>query len=354
MTRPKKSGDELLNIYRIARKAGVSISTVSRVLNNKSSVAAGTRRAVMECIESLGYVPKVYKNREVSLGIVCQRGAVFTNYLMEIVNGITAFAAEHGLRLSIFSLSEKDVSSRGLLGYAREFGIDGLIILQTGDDSDYLLDLKKESVPFVILNNRLGDRVNYIDVDNVRGIELAMSHLFALGHARIAFIAGDQSRDNFRDRLSSYRSSLRKNGKKLDEKLVAFASDRAIPHNHLHEGYAQMQALLAGRGRFTAVVCSSDEFALGAIRALSEAGIAVPRDVSVVGFDDYMISAYTLPPLTTVRQPLYDMGFLAAREVTRLAERQRRERPLARSTESVRRIMTPELVIRASTAPPRK
>lgn len=337
------------SIYRIAREAGCSIATVSRVLNNRARVAGPTRRAVLKCMRRLNYVPRLRLNRRTSLGVLMEySGAAMTHYVAEILNGAAAAAAARGVRLSIFSLFDKDVGSEGLLEYLRDNEIDALLVLLSNDRSLYLDRLADEQYPCLVVNNRRAGRVNYLDADNVRGAELAIDHLAHLGHRRILFLS-DSCADhvNFRDRLRGYRNSLRRHGIGFDAALAPEESSAAAAPDHLHLGYRRLRGALAAGIEFTAVFCATDDLAFGASRALTEAGLEIPRDVSLVGFDDYGVSEFVRPPLTTVRQPLKRMGETAVEEVLRLAaEGADQPRPL-------RRIFAPELVIRQSTAPPR-
>lgn len=351
--------DERLNIYRIARETGFSIATVSRVLNNKARVAEETRKAVLDVMRRLNYVPKLRPNRRLSIGILLEySGSVMTSYVAEIINGVSRFAFDHGVRISIFSVFAKEVGSTGLLDYLRDNDIDGVIVLLSNDHSTYIKHLEAERYPYIVVNNRLDGSINYVEIDNYRGAELAVSHLLQLGHRRIVCLAGTRIQDNFRDRLRGYRETLKRWKIAYDERLVPNGEDDTSPLNHLQLGYDKMRRVILDDIPFTAVFCSSDDFAFGALRAITEAGLEVPGDVSVVGFDDYEVSTYIRPPLTTIRQPLEEMGSVAAAELLKIVNVHRNERSSGALPPAegrvVRRTFTPELKIRGSTAAPRK
>lgn len=338
------------SIYEIAAQAGVSIATVSRVLNNRPSVAPETREDVLECIRKMSYVPRRGTRRMPSLSVLLEFGGpLLTPYIAEVVGGISAFTDETGLSLSIFSLTQPKVRERGLIPYLRENDIHGTIILLSNDNSRYIADLEADLIPFIVFNNRMGGRVPFIDVDNALGTEMALRHLHQLGHRSIAFIGGNLDNDSLRSRYTAYRSSVVKYGLDTNPQL-ARVEPMDHPCNHLMEGYEKTKRLLDSGVAFTAVNCVSDELAFGAVRALLDAGRSVPADVSVIGFDDCEMSMYVNPALTTVKQPLRAMGYRAARELSRLVDDYRAGIATKRS-DPQGIVERPELILRESTGP---
>lgn len=343
--------ETVYNIYEIAAAAGVSIATISRVLNNRSNVSPDTRRTVLECMHRLGYIPtRGSIDRPPVIGVLLEYSSpTLTAYVAEVVGGISYFSDRNGLSLEILSLDQPRIRERGLTRYLREAGIDGAIVLLSNDKSDYIRHLEEERFPCIVMNNRVGEVVRFVDVDNAAGAEMALSHLTGLGHTRIAFIGGALANESLRTRFAVFRRWL-ESSKAEPADAYARIEPAAAGTNHLQEGYDKTRRLLEMSVPFTAIFCASDELAFGSMRALLDAGLRIPADVSVVGFDDCEMAAYVQPGLTTVRQPLRDMGTKAARVLVEMIEGYRRGgwAGLAGPTGIVE---TPRLVIRDSTGP---
>lgn len=336
------------NIYKIAGRTGVSIATISRVINNRPNVASDTRRRVLECIEDYRFVPRVYKNRVPNIGILLEGSdAPISGYVAEVVNGITEAARGLGMRLSIASFATENPRTSSVLSHLRDMNMDGVAILMASDRSMYLRELNEERFPHVVINDRFDGTPNWIDIDNQKGVALAAAHLADLGHRRVAYLGGDPDRDNFRQRRKAYRAAVARHGFVDDARLERSPEPNRLPH--LDEGYRQARELLDQGIAFTAMICSTDEFAFGAIMALRERGLDIPKDVSVVGFDDCEIARYFQPALTTIHQPLREMGRIAAQEIARLIGLSR-QGALDAASFRFHRVVEPRLVIRNSTA----
>lgn len=301
-----------LTLEEIGRLAGVSRSTVSRVINNQESVRPEVRDRVRRVIQETGYRPhaaarSLAAQRTNVLGLVIPRSiqAFFADpYYPRLIQGIAHGCNVHRLTLSLFMFysaeEEEDlyprVLSRGL--------IDGLIIASSVQDDPLIALLLESQMPFVLVGRPLSTApINYVDVDNVSGVQNAVRHLVRLGRRRIGHIMGPQNSAVGRDRRQGYINALVERGLSVDESLIVSGDFTEAG------GFEGARQLLAAG--VDAIVAVSDKTAYGALRALREEGASVPEDVAVVGFDDLDASSLTEPPLTTVRQPVHGTGVVA-------------------------------------------
>lgn len=292
----------------VARRAGVSRGTVSRVVNGSPRVSASARAAVTAAIEELGYVPNqaarmlVTRRTDTVALIACEpQDRVFAEpYFAGMVRGITAALAATDVQLLLAMAPD---NAAGLRRYLSGQHVDGVMLTSLHADDPLPDALEAAGVPFVSGGRLLSGRHPYVDADNRDGARQAVAHLAATGRRRIATIAGPQDMAVGVDRLAGYRDGLARAGLPSDESLVVITDDFS------EEGAAAaMRALLDRRAAPDAVFAASDPTALGALRYLKDRGTRVPEDVAVVGFDDSAIGRYTDPPLTTVHQPLGEMG----------------------------------------------
>jgi LacI family transcriptional regulator len=327
-------------LEEIAHVAGVSRSTVSRVINNEPNVRAEVRQRVQQVVDEMGYHPNVAARslagqRSRILGVVIPEtvNTVFVDPFFPLVlRGISdaVNAKEYFLMLSMVSRDmEEDFYGRALRGQM----LDGVVVVSARVGDPLIPRLLHDQIPFATTGRRLHHpEVSYVDVDNVRGAHMAVDCLLSLGRRRIATISGPLSMVPSLDRRRGYEAALRAAGLLINEDLIAEGDFTEAG------GHVAMQGLLSQKP--DAVFVASDLMAVGALRALHQAGLRIPDDVAVVGFDDAPVAAYTDPPLTTVRQPVYELGVTAVNLLLRLLENEV-EGPL-------RTILTTELVIRAS------
>jgi len=329
-----------LTLEKIATAAGVSRSTVSRVINEQPNVRPEVRQRVLQVVEELGYHPNaaarsLVNRRSQTLGVVIPEtiNTVFVDpFFPNVLRGLASAANEHQyyLMLSMVSRPTDEDFYRRVL---RSQMLDGVVIVSALADDPLIPRLVRDRVPFVSVG-RYPDKsgVSYVDADNVRGARVATEHLLQCGRRRIATVTGPLNMIAGLDRREGYQSALREAGLPVDEKLIV-AGDFTE-----NSGYTSMQQLLPLEP--DAVFVASDLMAVGVLRALHQAGRRVPDDVAVVGFDDAPIVDFTDPPLTTVRQPVYELGVMAVKSLLRLLERET-EGPL-------HTILPTELVIRRS------
>ncbi len=298
-----------ITIQDIARHAKVSKSTVSRVLNNTSAVTEDKRKAVLDATRKLGFRPNVFarslaSGRSMTIGVLTQIiGSPFYN---SISQGVIARLAGTGYS-PIFSDGqwqlEKEIDTLMALKGRQ---VDGLILIGGTIPPEQLNELC-DGLPTVVVARQLpGDEHHCVFTDNVAGGFCATKILLDHGHQRIAFINGIERHPDAIDRLIGYRQALRQARIAYDPQLICQGDFSA------KSGVRAIQELIARRTEFTAVFAGNDSMAFGARLALYHAGLRVPEDVSIVGFDDQPEASYMTPPLTTIRQPGHEMGVRAS------------------------------------------
>jgi DNA-binding LacI/PurR family transcriptional regulator len=323
----------------VARLAGVSQKTVSRVFNGERYVSAEVRRRVLEAAEELGYrmnsaARALASGRTRSIGVVALGTALYGPASLLI--GIERAARDAGYALRVVNTLEGD--PQGVAGAAEsllEQGVDGIVVSEPIDEGSVSLSV---DVPVLVVGAPAsfgGPRAVTVGVGAESLARAATEHLLDLGHVSVHHLAGPQRWFAARDRLAGWRAALSARGR---EQPPVIKGDWSAA-----SGYAAGREL-ASAGDVTAVFAANDDMAIGLIRALTEAGLRVPDDVSVVGFDDIPVSAYVTPPLTTVRQPFDAVAHEGLRLLVRAIEEPEAE-PAPASDPPV------EIVVRSSTAP---
>jgi DNA-binding LacI/PurR family transcriptional regulator len=297
-------------IRDVASHAGVSHQTVSRVINGNPNVSGPTREKVLATINALGYVPSpmargLISNRTHSIGIVAED--ISDQTFARWVAGAERAARARGYYLMIGSVEPED-DERGYLRLMIERRVEGLLlarpsVLHAGSELEPVV---AAGVPIVSVGSSRPQGI-VVDVDNRQGGYDATRHLVAHGHREIATILGPADWPSTAARLDGYRGALDEAGIAYDPALVVQAADWG-----LESGRAAAAELHAHAARFTALFAHSDLIAFGAMRELRLHGITIPGDISVVGYDDLPVAAYVDPPLTTVHQPMEELGALAA------------------------------------------
>jgi len=313
----------VVTITDVARAAGVSRSTVSRVLNNQPGVSPETRERVLRAIEELKYQPHfaaraLKRQRAENIAIIVQNsfreqtGSEPRGYYnTEIIRGAFNVCTEHRFAVTLLN-DEGTFEFYSSLFRRRQF--DGIVLVHVDVDMRLVEELKATEFPLVVVGSVPDPHVNSVDVDNYGSAQQVVRYLFGQGHRRIALINGPPERLASRDRRAGFRTMMRQLGLPL---LAVYDQPGDFS---VRSGYEAMQRLLALAEPPTAVFAINDRMAIGAMQAAREAGFLVPDDISIVGFDDIPVAAYLTPPLTTVRQPLYELGEAAARMLLRLLE----------------------------------
>lgn len=313
MSRELQTGDSSrrATIRDVAARVGVSHQTISRVINNSPLVASSTRERVQAAIRELGYVPNplargLISNRTHSLGIVADD--ISDGFFARMVAGVEAEARRRGYYLMIGSV-EPDDNARGYLRLMLERRVEGVIVARPSVpiSLDDVRPARDAGIPLVGVGMAGLPGFPVVDVDNCQGGYEATRHLLEHGHTQIATIVGPHDWPSASARLQGYRRALREAGAEEDPVIVEHATDWG-----LESGREAAARLLGTNAPFTAIFAHSDLVAIGAIRQLREAGRRVPDDVSVVGYDDVPVADYVEPPLTTIHQPMQEVGALAA------------------------------------------
>ncbi len=335
-------------IADVAEAAAVSKATVSAVLNDSGPVAPDTRARVLRAVETLNFRAARGNARAGagrSLGVLVKE--LDNPYFAGVIAGARAHAEAHGYALLVASSEREALAERRAIGLLTAADISGLIVtpvLDEDSDLSHLFDLRRRNIPFVLLGGIRGVPASLVGVDNQAASRSAAEHLIGLGHERIVHFTGPPSSTQAGERASGVQSACAAAG-------LRFTADDVIPAGaHLDDGYRAALAYFGDRGRGaqapTAVTCFNDLIAIGVCRALSELGLRVPDDVSVVGYDDIPLLAYLQVPLTTVRVPTVEMGRVAAELLLRHVEE-----GSAAATERV--TLDADLVVRRSTTAPR-
>jgi len=328
-------------IKDVAALAGVSFTTVSHVLNETRPVSPEARARVLAAVEEIGYLPSAVarslrKSETKIVGVLVPN--VQNPFFAELVCGV-----EECCRLSGYSvlICNSDNDPRHQQDYMRtllEKRVDGLLLSSAGDDQALARIFKMARVPAVTVDRLVpGVRGDRVAVHNLQGARLAVEHLLALGHRRIACISGPREFEVSRERVEGWRRAHAEAGVGVDETLIV-ESDYSSPG-----GYAATRALLDGARGVTAVFASNDMMAVGALRAAAERGLKLPQQLSVVGFDNIELSRYVFPALSTAGVPIRELGAEAGRVLI-----ERIENPAAALRDI---LLTPNLIARESTAP---
>jgi LacI family transcriptional regulator len=320
----------------VAELAGVSPSTVSRILNGTAQVSDEKRVAVDKAVAKLGFVPNpvargLAGGRTLSIGVLTQ--AIDSPFYGAALRGIEIALGPAGYTPLFMSGHWQADEEARCIDVLRSRRVDGLIVL-TGRLSDSALRSVARSLPVVVTGRSLkAPNLFSLHFDNREGARQATQHLIELGHRRIAFIGGVAEHADAIERQHGYRSALEAAGLRLEPALVlpgAFTE---------HSGLLAVERLLEGNSRFSAIFAANDQMAFGAALALHRHGRRVPDDVSLVGFDDVAGAHYMVPPLTTVHHPIQELGELAARAMLSLLAG---ERPAVE-------VPAPRLIVREST-----
>ena len=328
-------------IFDVARLAGVSASTVSRVVNRYPHIKQATRDRVEAAMLELGYVANLQARalaggRSQLIGMLLYD--LESSYHNQIVRGLDAELSASDYDVMLCTTHQRTGREASYVAQLSSGVVDGLVVILPADLSRYVEQLKARDFPFVLIDYDDDPRYNVVKVDNEHGAAQAVDHLVELGHRRIGLITGNLEHASARERRAGYQDAMRRHG--LDDESFIAVSDFMEA-----TAYDAMQQLLARDEPPTAVFTSADVPAFGAIEAIRDTGLDVPGDISVVGFDDIPEAAMT--GLTTIRQPMSEMGCHAARIILDALKGEVEEPQLV--------VLPTELVVRDTTAaPPRR
>jgi DNA-binding LacI/PurR family transcriptional regulator len=307
----------------VAKLARVSRTTVSFILNNVPgvSISTATRKRVLDAAKKLNYSPNVAGKRLVSgksytIGLVlCQSPEqIFTDaFLPQVILGVEQAAMQQGFHMLLKPVDPNDTG-----GYARliaENHVDGILLSGPRQNDEALMHLHQQRVPILLMGQLPGTDIPFVDVNAVTGAELAVNHLIGLGHRRIGvitnapldYISAQQRRDGYLKAIKSVNMPI-------DKALIKEGNYTPA------SGYEAMKSLLALTPPLTAVFVASDVVAMGAMLAIKEAGLHIPKDIAVVGFDDIPLAEYYDPPLTTIHLPAFGLGWAGGERLIRIIQ----------------------------------
>ena len=315
-----KSKNKKITIIDVARHAGVGVSTVSRVINNKEDVNEDTKKKVLKSISELKYKPKDaarvlgrghlednYHKTLFSVGLIANESKMADPFYMHIINGVEKELSQSGISCIFSQLREDNTSNNGIITkLLMEKEIDCVIGISI-DDMQIIDVLKNADLPIVFIDNEdYGNEYDYIKSDYLNGSRNAMKYLISLGHERIAYLKGDEGWF-FNDLENGYKQILFENNIDFESELIVDGK------NSIEGAKSATEKLLKLKNPPTALI-SNDIMAIGAIYSIKDKGLSVPGDISVIGFDDIDASSYIEPTLTTIQVPKFEMGVIAARK----------------------------------------
>lgn len=333
----------MVTIKDVARAAGVSPSTVSRALNDSPLLREETKARIRRLAAELGY-----ERNELARGLVKgSSGAVgllvpdITNpFFAEITRGVGEVAHARGYGVVLCTTDGDPDRERSYMQLLRRKRVDGLILTSVTADDPSLVTLMRAGLPLVLVSRLVrGVDAPYVVVDDRNGGRLAVEHLVDLGHRRIGFIGGPENVQSSQDRMEAYREVLAERGLSVPTGWATFADFTQAA------GREAARRMLSRRDVPTAIFAANDMIALGVLEAAEEVGLRVPEDLSLVGYNNISYAALPRIQLTTVAQPTFEMGRIAADYLLDVIEDRRRRK--------LRKVLPPKLVVRRTTAPPR-
>lgn len=334
-----------VTIYDVAKKAGVGIGTVSRVINNSPQISPGTREKVLKVIRELKYQPSAMAQslaRKKSNIIACVVPPFTGYFYFEVLNGIQHALSNYGYDLILYNVDKLEKKEEILKRTIKERRVDGVLLISMPISNKLVARFKESKLPIVLVDSYHQD-LDSITVENEEGAFIATEHLINLGHQRIGMINGCLHSIPALNRLKGFRAALNKYHLVCHDNWVVnvnFNGDTEVLHNdgfNKLAGYKAMSRLLQlNEDRPTGVFISSDIQATGAIKAIKEFGLKIPDDITIIGFDDIELSEYL--GLSTVHQPMYEMGKLS---VDRLMDK-----IAGRASDNFKKVFPTKLVIR--------
>ncbi|MBK6266387.1 LacI family DNA-binding transcriptional regulator [Marivirga sp. S37H4] len=335
-----------ISLKDIARKLGVSIPTVSRALNNKPDIGKETKRKVIELAKALNYEPNQFainfKNQQsYIIGVIIPK--IVHHFFSNVISGIITEAEKSGYSVMLFQSNESYESELKSTQTFKRSMIDGLIISLSDNthNVDHLKNLQDHKIP-VVLIDKVTDMMeaSKIVCNDYKGAYDATQHLISLGKRNIAHITGARKPTTTKERYRGYKDALIANGLPVKEGLIKYCD--LISED---KGYYEMKNLISQDDRPDGIFCATDPTAIGAINAIKDSGLQIPKDIAVIGFSNWNMAYIIDPPLSSVKQPDYEMGEKASALIIEEIQNIRNEQPITFKTH----VMETSLIIREST-----
>lgn len=329
----------MVTIKMVAEKAGVSPSTVSRALSGKIPVSNSTREKVLKAVKELNYYPntlakslKEGKTNTIALIVPNIQNRVFP----DIAKGVEDVARKNEFTLILCNTDENINVELEYIDKLKKRWVDGFIFATAVPESNHILQLKQSGFPVVLVVRTINDKIDAVAVDNFKASYDAVKYLIKTGHKRIAIINGSLNVSVYKERFEGYKAALENEGIEVKNELIIYG-------DNIDNGlYSLIYNMLKKGVNPDAIFATSDPKAIIAMKAIKDFGLKVPDDISVIGFDNMDISTLVDPPLTTISQPLYDIGVLAAKKLITMIKNQKQEEPIID-------ILPTDLIIRKST-----
>jgi DNA-binding LacI/PurR family transcriptional regulator len=333
-----------MNIKAVAKRAKVSTATVSRTMNGSAKVSPETAERVRQAIEALNFYPDT-NARALGSGRSNLYGLIISDitnpFFPELVKSFEDIAVLHGQEVLIANTNYDPERMKICVRRMLQRKVDGVAIMTSEMDDRLIEDFSRRQIPLVFLDTGMpAPGVSCVRIDYSAGVDSAMEHLIKLGHHRIAFISGPMKLASARMRYKAFMESTARDHLDDNPRLIEEGNHR------VDGGHSAMQKILASGARPTAVLASNDLTAIGAMGAIAEAGLRVPQDISVVGYDDIQLSAFTMPPLTTVRLPRAEIANAAFHALLNA-----KQTDGSAPVQGEEHMVLPKLVARKSTGP---
>jgi len=336
---------EKISISKLATEAGVSVATISRVMNQRTGVSDEQRSRINALLKKYQFKAHYPAPRQPKLAIITFAQTMLNDYVCKIVNGIHAYASEHKMETAIIVAKNDDMQIKDKI---RDQQCSGAIVLLSPERKDSFLDLASTGFPVIFIDEQVNyEGIGFIDSDSYTGSRDAAQHLIELGHKNIAYLQYNNPKLSQIQRMRGYQNALKGAGIEPNSKYTVSLEPGSSGKSPDKRGYDAMMNLLEESPEITAVMTSDDAVAHGAICAIYEKGLRIPGDISVIGFDNYPSTEFYTPPLTTVNHPAEEQGKQAAKTISEFLKSNGH-------TKLPQEILETSLVIRKSTGPVRK
>ncbi|MCK4296840.1 MAG: LacI family DNA-binding transcriptional regulator [Candidatus Marinimicrobia bacterium] len=290
----------------IANKVGVSVVTVSRALNDKPDISRETKDFIKKIAQEFNYTPhglakSLVTRKTKTIGIIIPNAK--DSFYAEVIDGICNESRERGYGVILCNSNNSADEELKLIRLLREKRVDGMLIYPVQEDNRYIEELKNIPVPFAFLNRHTDQlKCDYVINDNIHGAYSAVNELIKRGYKKITYICAKPTASSGKERIAGCKKAIRENGLPLNALRVMTCEET------IESCYNLVKELIVQNKKLSALFVWDDRLAIGAIKAIFEAGLHIPQDVAIVGYDDIEISKYLYPPLTTVRQPTFQIG----------------------------------------------
>jgi DNA-binding LacI/PurR family transcriptional regulator len=323
----------------VAKLAGVSQATVSRVLNNAKSVKPETRKKVLQAMETLRYQPNLIARSLVTNStktIALISGTLKNGFFVETTDSIINLATKHGYKTMVYF--EGEAKLKDIVNTVMGNKVDGILMSSILLDDPLFQEIEQSGIPYMFFNRRPRNGGNYVVLDNTRAGEMITKHLLDLGHERIAYITGEPTISTFLERETGFKKAMEEAGIEIDPQLVFVTNTTSAEVEKITWRLMNLDEPP------TAIICATDTMALACMDTIMSMGLSIPDDVSLVGIDDIKISSHRAIQLTSIGHHKFKMGEIAAENLIEMIQQGERPKQLRQI------VLQPELIVRKTTA----